>query len=90
MRLAKFMTAFVVPALLLFPGAAFAQDMSAPADVTRYVLDSTLLIAGGLAGLVAIAGLALRDVGLARTQNAPQVWHNRLWERRSSRPPGGA
>ncbi|GJL90663.1 hypothetical protein [Hyphococcus sp.] len=57
----------------LLPGAAFAQDMSAPADVTRYILDSTLLMAGGFAGLVAIAGLALRDVGLARTQNAPHV-----------------
>ncbi len=63
----------VMTACLTAPAAAFAQDMSAPSDVTRYVLDSSLLIAAGLAGLIAIAGLALRDVGLARTQNAPQV-----------------
>ncbi|MEO1135465.1 MAG: hypothetical protein AAFW68_02505 [Pseudomonadota bacterium] len=58
---------------VLAPSAALSQDMSAASDVTRYILDSSLLIAGGVAGLVAIAGLALRDIGLARTQNAPQV-----------------
>ncbi len=66
-------SAIAALALAFLPGAALAQDMSAPSDVTRYVLDSALLMAGGFAGLVALAGLALRDVGLARTQNAPQV-----------------
>ena len=63
--------------LALFPvvaiAPAFAQEMSAASDVTRYVIDTSLLIACGLAGLVAIAGFALRDIGLSRTQNAPQV-----------------
>lgn len=55
------------------PAAALAQDMSPPSDVTRYLFDTGLLIAAGLAGLVALAGFALRDVGLARIQNAPSV-----------------
>ena len=59
--------------IVLAPAVANAQDMSASSDVTRYVLDSVLLISAGLAGLIVIAGLTLRDVGLARTQNAPQV-----------------
>lgn len=52
---------------------ALAQDMSAASDVTRFILDSALLAAAGVGGLVALAGFALRDVGLARTQNAPAV-----------------
>jgi Amt family ammonium transporter len=67
--------AFTAAAALLamIPASALAQDMTPASDVTRYLLDTGLLLIGGLAGLVAIAGLALRDVGLARTQNAPQV-----------------
>ncbi len=70
---------FLKPALIAvvscvgLASPAAAQDMSAASDVTRYVLDSSLLIAAGIAGLVAIAGFALRDIGLSRTQNAPQV-----------------
>ena len=64
---------FLFPALLLAPGSAVAQDMSQASDVTRFVLDSGLLIVAGVAALIAIAGLALKDIGLARTQNAPQV-----------------
>lgn len=59
--------------MLLMAGPAAAQDMSPASDVTRFVLDSGMLIIAGLAGLVAIAGLTLKDIGLARTQNAPQV-----------------
>ena len=62
---------FALIAMAAFP--AFAQDMAPASDTTRFLFDTGLLIAGGVAGLVAIAGLALRDVGLARTQNAPQV-----------------
>ncbi len=55
------------------PSIVHAQDMSAPSDMTRYLLDTGLLVAAGVAGLLALAGFALRDVGLARTQNAPAV-----------------
>lgn len=55
------------------PSAVLAQDMSPPSDVTSYLLDTGLMIAAGVAGLIALAGFALRDVGLARTQNAPAV-----------------
>ncbi|WP_375204679.1 hypothetical protein [Hyphococcus sp.] len=57
----------------LAPAVAAAQDMSQASDVTRFVLDSGMLIIAGIAGLVAIAGFTLKDIGLARTQNAPQV-----------------
>ena len=65
--------AVVIGAGLTGSGIAHAQDMSAASDVTRYVLDTGLFIIAGLGGLVAIAGLALRDIGMARTQNAPAV-----------------
>ncbi len=66
---------FFLVVIVFTAGAApaFAQDMSPPSDVTRYLLDSALLIAAGLAGLLALAGFALRDVGFARTQNTPAV-----------------
>ena len=60
-------------AALLTPTIVAAQDMSQASDVTRFVLDSGMLIIAGIAGLVAIAGFTLKDIGLARTQNAPQV-----------------
>ncbi len=47
--------------------------MSPASDVTRFILDSGMLMLAGVAGLIAIAGLTLKDIGLARTQNAPQV-----------------
>ncbi|WDI32729.1 hypothetical protein PUV54_05905 [Hyphococcus flavus] len=55
------------------PVAAGAQDMSPASDVTRFLLDTGLMLVAGLAGLLTLAGFALRDVGLARTQNAPAV-----------------
>jgi len=72
------MTAFIAGSMIvLVPSLAFAQevtnDMDPASDVTRYLLDSGLLILGGLAGLVLIAGFALRDIGLSRTLNAPAV-----------------
>ena len=64
-------------AALFLPSMVSAQtlatDMGPASDVTRYLLDSGLLMIGGLAGLVAIAGFALRDIGLSRTLNAPAV-----------------
>ncbi|WP_165793586.1 hypothetical protein [Hyphococcus luteus] len=70
-RLLKFCAAVAAAAAAASPAAA--QDMSPASDVTRYVIDSALLMAAGFAALVVIAGFALRDIGMSRTQNAPQV-----------------
>lgn len=59
--------------LFALAAPVLAQDLPEADDATRYVIDTALLIAAALAGLAAIAGFALRDIGLARTQNAPQV-----------------
>ncbi|MEZ5894471.1 MAG: hypothetical protein R3C58_15165 [Parvularculaceae bacterium] len=48
--------------------------MSLASDVTRYLSGYLgLIFAAGLACLMALAGLTLRDVGLSRTLNAPAV-----------------
>ncbi len=60
-------------ALAVAPACAFAQDLSPASDVTRFVIDTGLLIAAGLAGLLVLAGFTLRDVGFARPRNAPAV-----------------
>jgi len=64
---------FLVLAAALAPAAARAQDLTGASDVTRYLLDTALLIAGGLGGLLTVVALAMRDIGLARSQNTPAV-----------------
>jgi Amt family ammonium transporter len=60
-------------AILLAASPAFTQDMEPASDATRFILNSALFIAAGLGGLLFVAAFGLRDVGLARIQNAPAV-----------------
>ncbi len=60
-------------AALLCASGANAQDISQASDETRYILDTALFVFGGLSAIVFVFALGLRDVGLARVQNAPQV-----------------
>ncbi len=52
---------------------AGAQDINPASDTTRFVFDSALYIVAGLSGLLFVCAFGLRDVGLARVQNAPAV-----------------
>lgn len=52
---------------------AFAQDIGPASDTTRYVLDSAILVVGGIGALLALAGLCMREAGLARPQHTPSV-----------------
>lgn len=54
-------------------GPAAAQDIAPAGDTTRYVLDSALLVLGGFGALLALAGLCMREAGLARPQHTPSV-----------------
>lgn len=65
--------AFVALAALAAPALAQETEIAPASDATRYLLDTALVFAAGLAALMALAGLTLRDVGLSRTQNAPSV-----------------
>lgn len=63
----------VLATVSVVPEFARAQDIGAASDVTRYVLDSAILVAGGVGALIALAGLCMREAGLARPQNTPSV-----------------
>jgi len=64
---------------LVFTGAflaapiAMAQDITAPSDTAGFVFNTGLMIAAGIGGLIVVIGFGVRDVGFARTQNAPAV-----------------
>ncbi|VAW04093.1 Ammonium transporter [hydrothermal vent metagenome] len=62
-----------IAATLIAGGTALAQDISTASDETRYLLDTALFVFAGLAAVLFVFGLGLRDVGLARTQHAPAV-----------------
>ncbi len=65
--------------VLAWPASALAQgglenaagDMAPAGDTVRYILDSALLVMGGVGALVALAGLCMREAGLARPQHTP-------------------
>ncbi len=69
----KWVWIIAIPAIPIVGGVAQAQDISAASDETRYLLDTTLFVVAGLAAILFVFGLGLRDVGLARTQHAPAV-----------------
>jgi len=50
---------------------AGAQDIAPPDDATRFLLDTGLAIFAGLCAIIFIVAYGLRDIGLARVQNAP-------------------
>lgn len=66
-------TVFAVLCSALFAAPADAQDIGPASDTARYVLDTSLLFVGGLAGMLILIGFCMRDVGLARTQHAPSI-----------------
>ncbi len=65
------------PALLLIlglaglAGPAAAQEIPPPDDATRFLLDTGLAVFAGLCAILFIVAYGLRDIGLARVQNAP-------------------
>lgn len=71
MKLERYMAPGALAAMLTAPAAA--QDIGPASDTARFVLDSGLLFAGGLAAMVMLTGFCMREVGLARTQHAPAV-----------------
>ena len=54
-------------------GSAVAQDITPAGDAVRYILDSAILFLGGVGALIALAGLCMREAGLARPQHTPSV-----------------
>jgi len=52
---------------------AGAQDIGPASDTTRFILNSALYAFSGLGGLLFVVAFGLRDMGLARVQNAPAV-----------------
>jgi Amt family ammonium transporter len=61
--------------LLLFGLSApvGAQELAAASDTTQYLLNTALAVAAGLSAVLFILAYGLRDIGLARVQNAPAV-----------------
>ena len=59
--------AVVSVAALAAPAAA--QDAAPASDTMRFVLDTALLFVAGVGVLIALTGLCMRDVGLARPQH---------------------
>lgn len=62
-----------VLAAVAFSGPAYAQDIDPASGATRYVLDTAILVFGGFGALVALAGLCMREAGLARPHHTPSV-----------------
>ena len=48
-----------------------AQELAPPDDATRFLFDTGLAIVAGLSAVLFIVAYGLRDIGLARVQNAP-------------------
>jgi len=63
----------IAAAAIAAPTSLLAQEIGPASDTTRFVFDSLLLLAGGFAALLGVLGLAMRDIGVARVQNAPSV-----------------
>ena len=59
-------------AMLAAPPAG-AQELSPPSDAAAYLFDTALAVLAGLAAVLFIIAYGLRDIGLARVQNAPAV-----------------
>lgn len=57
--------------LLGFAGPAMAQDIPPPDDATRFLMDTVLALIAGFCAILFIIAYGLRDIGLARVQNAP-------------------
>ncbi len=60
-------------AVAISPAPLAAQGIEPPSDTTRYLMDSLLFVSGGVAALIALLGLALRDLGVVRPQSAPSI-----------------
>jgi len=70
------LVALWAPAFLLVAlsaGPASAQAITPASDTARFVFDTALLLAGGLAALFFVFAFGLRDVGLARLHNTSAV-----------------
>lgn len=52
-------------------GPAMAQDIAPPDDATRFLMDTALAFFAGACAILFIVAYGLRDIGLARVQNAP-------------------
>lgn len=59
--------------LLSFTASAHAQELSPPSDVTAYLLNTALAVIAGVSAVLFVLAYGLRDIGLARVQNAPAV-----------------
>ncbi len=70
-RVFRFAPAFAAAALLAAPAAA--QDIDPASDTAAFALNTGFYLAGVFGVLVALIGFCMRDVGLARVQNAPAV-----------------
>ncbi len=62
-----------VALLSVSPAPAGAQELAASSETTQYLLNTALLVAAGLSAVLFILAYGLRDIGLARVQNAPAV-----------------
>ena len=72
----KFGTALGASAFLLAAfsaGPASAQAITPASDTARFIFDTALLLASGIAALFFVFAFGLRDVGLARLQNTSAV-----------------
>ncbi|GJL93634.1 MAG: ammonium transporter [Hyphococcus sp.] len=69
----KSLAVILVSSAVLLSSGAMAQDLDPASDTTRYLFDSALYMAAGLGALLFVFAYGLRDVGFARTQNAPAV-----------------
>ena len=68
-----FAPTLIATMLLLVPQMAHAQGVAALDDASAYLLNTILMIVAGLCAVLFILAYGLRDIGLARAQNAPAV-----------------
>lgn len=66
-------SAIVIAAATLAPATAGAQDIAPPDASVRFIMDTALLLGGAGCAIVFVLAYGLRDIGLARVQNAPAV-----------------
>ena len=59
--------------LCLTPTLGMAQELAPPSASTQYLLNTAITLIAGFSAVLFILAYGLRDIGLARVQNAPAV-----------------
>ncbi|MEM9014190.1 MAG: hypothetical protein AAGB02_03690 [Pseudomonadota bacterium] len=53
------------------PTTAAGQTISASSEATQFILSTALVAAGGIGAMIAMAGFAIRDIGIVTMHHAP-------------------